>query len=100
MNVKRMARALEKVVKKEMKNGQPWEMKVPRFSTSIKFRPIECKDLPQPFKQEFINNGRLARLIKYNFGYEIRYIRNGYHIVAFNADLAAAKREFLKGVSA
>lgn len=66
---------------------------------TISFTPEEIYGMVEPFRQEFIRSGRVARIIKsWNEGeiiYEIRYRRNGYNVTAKANDLRTAKRLFI-----
>lgn len=69
------------------------------LSAEILFTPEETENIAEPFRQEFIQSGRVARIIKSwdeeEILYEIRYRRNGYNITAKSNDLRTAKRLFV-----
>lgn len=70
------------------------------LSATIKFTKEEIDMMSKTFKNEFIANGCVGRIIKRpsgkkSFCYEIRYRRNGYNISVSNNNINVAKRLFI-----
>lgn len=94
----KLALQLLKITFKAIKHA-PVQKPKNEISATILFTPEEVYGMAEPFKQEFIRSGRVARIIKSWDGgeifYEIRYRRNGYNVTAKSNDLRTAKRLFL-----
>lgn len=67
---------------------------VPHLSCEIKFNENELQGVNEGFREYFKERGNVAHVIKYVFGYEIRYLRDGYKITVFDNELKRAKEKF------
>ncbi len=82
------------------KGKLPKPEEVPHLSTEIKFGENELQGINANFRKQFANHNNVARVIKYLFGYEIRYRRDGYDVTVFDKELKRAKEKFRESLLA